>query len=147
MAVRVALGGRGLSARQAPASFPITQTPYRSTGGWYHRVTAWFGTVPVPAPGPPIVMACPPGPTNGHTAATGYQLFPTLSIVRPSLPRNAPWAGMVPHGVPGVTYTPAGTNPPQDAVVRPQVRVRTGARQARVTTAPKPTFRWLRQGG
>jgi len=147
MAVRVALGGRGLSARQAPASFPITQTPYRSTGGWYHRVTAWFGTVPVTAPGPPIVMACPPGTTNGHSAATGYQLFPTLSIVRPSLPRNAPWAGMVPHGVPGVTYTPAGTNPPQDAVVRPQVRVRTGARQARVTTAPKPTFNWLRQGG
>jgi hypothetical protein len=147
MAVRVALGGRGLFARQAPASFPITQTPIRSTGGWYHRVTAWYGTIPVPAPGPPIVMECPPGPTAGHTAATGRSLYPALSVVLPALPRSAPWAGMIPHGVPGVTYTPAGTNPPQDVTVKPQLRVRTGGNRARVTTAPKPLFRWTRQGG
>ena len=147
MAVRVALGGAGIPARAAPASFPITQTPVRATGGWYHRVSAVYGTEGVPAPGPHIVEAIPPGPTAGHTAATGYKLYPAFSVVAPSLPRNAPWAGMVPHGVPGVTYTPAGTNPPQDLTVKPQLRVRTGARQARVTTAPKPTFRWIRQGG
>ncbi len=146
MAVLVRLGGRGLLARMAPASFPITATAEQATGGWNHRVTAWYGTVGVPAPGPSNVMAIPPGPTNGHTAATGYQLFPAISIVRPSLPRVLPWAGGIPHGVPGVTYTPAGANPPQDAVVRPAIKRRTGAGLARITNQPNPTFRWPVQG-
>lgn len=144
MAVLVRLGGRGLTARQAPASFPIVRTPVQATGNWAHRVTAVYGTQGVPAPGPNIVMEVPPGPTNGHSAATGFQLFPTFSIVRASLPRVLPWK--IPHGIPGVTYTPAGVTPAQDQVVTPVIRNRTGAGRARVTNQPYPTFRWKRQG-
>jgi len=32
-------------------------------------------------------------------------------------------------------------------VVKPALRVRQGANRGRVTTEPKPTFRWVRQGG
>lgn len=145
MAVRVALSGRGIPARMAAASFPITSTPTRATGGWAHRVTAWYGTVGVPMPGPSIVMAVPPGPTAGHSAAVGPDMFPTLSVVRKALPRLLPTAGGIPHGVPGLGYTVAGAQPAQDQVVRPAYRVRTGAGQARVTTSPMPTFRWKTQ--
>ena len=145
MAVLVRLSGQGLPARMAPAAFGLVRTPEQATGNWTHRVTAWYGTVGVPAPGPSNVMPVPPGPTNGHTAATGYQLFPTLSVVRPSLPRVLPWK--IPHGIPGVTYTPVGPNPPQDAVVKPAIKVRTGAGRGRVTNQPRPTFRWRVQGG
>ncbi len=91
-------------------------------------------------------MAIPPGPTSGHSGAVP-KMFPTWSIIRASLPRVLPWAGGIAHGIPGVTYTLAEPNQPQDAVVKPALRVRTGANQARVTTTPKPTFRWVRQGG
>jgi|ERR1019366_6872090 hypothetical protein len=146
MAVSVRLSSRGMPRRAVAAAFTLASTPRRATGGWDKRVTAVYGTVPVPSPGPPIVMAIPPGPTNGHTAAVPH-LFPTWSIIRPSLPRNAPWAGHNTHGIPGQTYTLAQPNPPQDAVVKPAIRVRTGGARGRVTTQPKPTFRWVRQGG
>lgn len=146
MAVAVRLTSRGISARAAPAAFTLASTPMRATGGLSQRITAVYGNSPIPTPGPPIVMAIPPGPTNGHTAAVPH-MDPTWSIVKPSLPRNAPWAGGIPHGIPGVTYTIAEPNPPQDAVVKPAIRVRTGANRGRVTTSPKPTFRWVRQGG
>lgn len=146
MAVAVRLSSRGMPRRAVSAAFTLAVTPERATGGYDHRVTAVYGTEPVYSPGPSNVMAVPPGPTNGHTAAV-KNLWPTWSIVRMSLPRRLPWAGGIPHGIPGVTYTVASPNPPQDAVVKPQIRVRTGAKQGRVTTDPKPTFRWVRQGG
>lgn len=146
MAVAIRLTSRGMPARSAPAAFTLASTPMRATGGWSQRITAVYGTVPVRTPGPPNVMDIPPGPTNGHTAAIPY-MYPTWSIVKASLPRNAPMAGGIPHGIPGVTYTLAEPNPPQDAVVKPILRVRTGAGQGRVTTNPKPTFNWIRQGG
>jgi hypothetical protein len=146
MAVSVRLSSRGMPRRAVSAAFTLAQTPERATGNWAQRVTALYGTEAVRTPGPPIVMAIPPGPTGGHTAAVP-NLYPTWSIVRPSLPRNAPWAGGIPHGIPGQTYTVAVANPPQDAVVKPAVRIRTGGNRGRVTTQPKPTFRWVRQGG
>ena len=118
----------------------------RATGGWAQRITAVYGTVPVHTPGPSNVMAIPPGPTNGHTGAIP-SMYPTWSIVKASLPRNAPWAGGIVHGIPGQTYTIAVPQPAQDAVVKPAIRVRTGGNKGRVTTNPKPTFRWIRQGG
>ena len=146
MAVAVRLTSRGIPRRAAPAAFTLATTPIRATGGWYKRVTAVYGTEAIPTPGPPIVMACPPGPTNGHTAAVP-NMHPTWSIVRASLPRVLPTAGSIRHGIPGQTYTLAEPNPPQDAVVKPAIRVRQGGARGRVTTNPKPTFRWVRQGG
>ncbi len=145
MAVSVRLSSRGIPRRAAEAAFTLARTPEQATGNWTHRITALFGTQHVPTPGPSIVMAIPPGPTNGHTAAVP-NMYPTWSVVRPSLPRSLPWAGGIPHGIPGVTYTVAEPNPPQDAVVKPAIRVRTGGGQGRVTTQPKPTFNWVRQG-
>ncbi len=146
MAVSVRLSSRGIPRRAAPAAFTLARTATHATGNWAHRITALYGTQMVPTPGPPTVMAIPPGPTHGHTAAVP-NMYPTWSIVRPSLPRVLPWAGGIPHGVPGETYTIAVANPPQDAVVKPALRVRQGGGQGRVTTNPKPTFRWVRQGG
>jgi hypothetical protein len=146
MAVSVRLSSRGMPRRATSAAFTLASTPERATGGWNQRVTAVYGTIPVSTPGPPNVMAIPPGPTNGHTAAVPH-LFPTWSIVHRAWPRVLPWAGGIPHGIPGQTYTVAVPNPPQDAVVKPAIRVRTGGNRGRVTTDPKPTFRWVRQGG
>ena len=135
----------------APASIFVAQTPYRAFGGLYHRVTSVMGTEPVPAPPPDTVLnyPVPPGPTGSHSAAAGFELYPTWSAVARSLPRVLPWAG---HRVSGTFpahggFVPSVANPPQDAVVRPAFRIRTGARQGRVTTAPKPLIRWPRQGG
>jgi hypothetical protein len=146
MAVAVRLSSRGMPARAAAAAFTLASTPMRATGGLSQRITAVYGTVPVATPGPSNVMAVPPGPTNGHTAAIP-NMFPTWSIIKASLPRVLPWAGGIPHGIPGVTYTAAIAQPAQDAVVKPAVRVRTGGNRGRVTTEPKPTFKWVRQGG
>jgi len=146
MAVAVRISSRGMPRRAVPAAFTFATTARKATGNLTHRVTALYGSSPVPSPGPPIVMKIPPAPTGGHTSAVPH-LFPTWSIVRPSLPRVLPWAGGILHGIPGVTYTVAQPNPPQDAVVKPAIRARTGAMRARVTTDPKPTFRWVRQGG
>ena len=146
MAVAIRITSRGMPRRGVPAAFTFARTPMRAFGGWSQRITAVYGTEGVVQPGPSNVMAIPPGPTNGHTNAQ-RSLFQTWSIIRPSLPRVLPWAGGIKHGVPGQTYTIAEPNPPQDAVVKPAIRVRTGAARGRVTTAPKPTFRWVRQGG
>jgi hypothetical protein len=73
-------------------------------------------------------------------------MYPTWSVVRPSLPRVLPWAGGIPHGIAGVTTTPV--EPSAGPVMnKPAFKRRTGAAQGRVTTAPKPTFKWVRQGG
>lgn len=148
MGVLVRLSGRGLPRRMAAASFPIVSTPVRATGGWYHRVTAVYGTVPQPAEGAPTQRAVPDGPTPGHSFKTRV-FAPTWSIVRPSLPRNAPWAGGIPHGIPDVTYTPAigqpvaGQTPNTTRTFRPRGPIA----QGRVTTQPRPMFAWKKQGG
>ena len=118
----------------------------RATGAFSQRITAVYGTSPIRTPGPPTAMAIPPAPTSGHSGAVP-NMYPTWSIVRPSLPRVLPWAGGIAHGVPGQSYTLAEPNPPQDAVVKPAIKTRTGAARGRVTTSPKPTFAWVRQGG
>lgn len=146
MAVAIRLTSRGMPARAAAAAFTLASSPGRATGALYHRVIASYGTMPVATPGPSNVMDIPPGPTGGHTRAIP-NMYPTWSIVRPSLPRVLPTAGGIPHGIPGVTYTIAEKLPAQDVTVKPALKVRTGANQGRVTTAPKPTFNWVRQGG
>lgn len=155
MAVRVQLGGRGLPRRMAAASFPIASQPVRAFGGWYHRVTNSNGTVPLPAQGSPTQRPVPDGPTPGHSFATPV-ILAQWSIVRPSLPRNAPWAGGIPHGIPGVTYTPAIGSPVQgqtpNTILTGAKRKRTihpkgPVAQARITTNPKPVFFWKKQGG
>jgi len=145
MAVRVRLTARGAPPRMAPACFPITRTPMQAFGNWSQRITAVYGTIGQEAPGPPTARPIPDGPTNGHSRAVPV-MYPTWSNVKPSLPRVLPWAGGIAHGIPGVTYTIAGQNPPQDAVVKPAIRVRTGANQGRVTVQPRPSFRWPVQG-
>ncbi len=144
MSVAVRITSRGMPRRAIPAAFTLASTATRATGGLYHRVTASYGTVGVHTPGPPNVMAVPPGPTNGHTAAIPT-MFPTWSVVKASLPRVLP--SKIPHGVAGLGWTLAVPNPPQDAVVKPALRVRQGGGRGRVTTSPKPTFKWVRQGG
>lgn len=152
MAVLVRLGGRGIPRRMAAASFGIASTPVRATGGLYHRVTASYGTVPQPAKGPPTVRPVSQlsstvgGDTSGSLANPVYA--PTWSIVRPSLPRNAPWAGQIPHGIPGRTYTPALQQGAWLALNArtPSIKPRGPIAQGRVTTAPKPMFNWRRQG-
>lgn len=149
MAVEVRLGGRGLPRRMAAASFPIASTPVRAFGGWYHRVTAVYGTVPQAAAGPNTTMLVPPDTSGAaRTNSKKVPVFaPVWSIVRPSLPRVLPWAGGIKHGIPGVTYTPAVGYPAQDQVVTPQIRPRGPIAQGRVTTNPRPMFRWKAQGG
>lgn len=146
MAVAVRLSSRGMPRRAVPAAFTLATTPMRATGGWAQRITAVFGTQPIHTPGPPNIMAVPPGPTNGHTAAVP-NMYPTWSVIRPSLPRVLPGPRAIHHGIPGQSYTAAVPNPPQDAAVKPAIRVRTGGARGRVTTNPKPTFVWVRQGG
>jgi hypothetical protein len=132
----------------APASFPIVSNPVRATGGFYHRVTASYGTVPQPAQGSPTQMRIPPGPTPRHSYHTPI-FAPTWSIVRPSLPRNAPWAGNIPHGIPDVTYTPAVGQPVQGETpaTRTTFRPRGPIAQGRITRQPRPMFSWKVQGG
>ena len=146
MAVQVRLGARGVPARMAAACFGIATDPRRAFGGWDHRVTSSLGTVPQAASGPPTAMAVPPGPTPGHSGAVKVFL-PQWSIIRPSFPRVLPWAGHNTHGIPGRTYTPAVGQPGPDLVFRPKIKPRGPIAQGRVTTAPKPMFRWKRQGG
>lgn len=155
MAVHVRLSARGVPRRMAAACFPIASTPVRAFGGWDHRVTASYGTVPQPASGPPTTRDVPPD-TSGSlrtTSLSSRTFAPTWSIVRPSLPRVLPWAGTIPHGVPNVTYTPAigqagsGQTPITGPTRMMRNRPRTPIAQARVTTAPRPFFFWRKQGG
>ena len=145
MAVLVRLGASGMPRRAAPAAMTLVSSATRATGNLAHRVTAVYGTVPVAMSGPATSREAPPGPTNGLSSAVP-DMYPTWSVVRPSLPRVLPWAGGIPHGIPGVTTTPV--EPSAGPVMnKPAFKRRTGAAQGRVTTAPKPTFRWVRQGG
>lgn len=152
MAVAVRLSARGIPARAAAASFPIVSTPTRAFGGWSHRVTAVYGTDPQPAPAPSTTMPVPPGVTSGNSLATPV-FAGTWSIVRPSLPRVLPWA--IPHGIEGITYTPAIGQPVQGQTPNTSARAmtRSGASprvaplaSARVTNQPRPRFRWNVQG-
>lgn len=135
-----------------PACFPIATEPTRAFGGLYHRVTASYGTVPMPASGPPTNMDVPPGPTP-HNSRNVRSFAPTWSIVRPSMPRNAPWAGGILHGIPGVTYTVAvkqpgfAQTPITDNARMRRFQHRVPIAQARVTNQPRPMFFWKRQGG
>ena len=144
MAVAIRLTSRGMPPRAASAAFTLASNAIRASGGLSHRVIAVYGTQPIATPGPSNVMAIPPGPTGGHTGAIPA-MYPTFSIVKASLPRHLPGPGGIPHGIPGVTYTIAQKQPAQ--VVKNAIKVRTGAARGRVTTAPKPTFNWVRQGG
>ena len=144
MAVAIRLTSRGMPARAAAAAFTLASTPIRATGGLSHRVMAIYGTQPIATPGPSTTMAVPPGPTNGNSHAVP-EMYPTFSIVKPSRPRVLPGAGGIIHGVPGQTYTIAEKQAPQ--LVLNAIKVRTGGGKGRVTTAPKPTFNWVRQGG
>ncbi len=152
MAVQVQLSARGVPARMAAACFPIASTPVRAFGGWYHRVTATNGTVPLPAYGAPTQRPVPDGPTPGHSFNTPV-IAAQWSIVRPSLPRVLPWAGGIPHGIPDVTYTPAvgqpgvGLTPMTSPTRLMRYRPRGPIAQGRVTNQPKPMFFWRRQGG
>ena len=152
MAVAVRLSARGVPRRMAPACFPIASTPVRGFGNWYHRVTASYGTVPQAAKGSPTERRVPDAPTSGHSFNTPIYA-PTWSIVRPALPRNAPWAGGIPHGVPNVTYTPAvgqpgaGQTPITSSTRLRRFRPRVPIAAARVTTNPRPQFFWKAQGG
>ena len=144
MAVAIRLTSRGTPARAAAAAFTLASTPIRATGGLSHRVKAVYGTQAVATPGPSTTMDVPPGPTSGNSKAVP-DMYPTFSIVKSSRPRVLPGAGGIAHGVPGQSYTIAEKIP---ALVTPNaVKVRTGAGRGRVTTAPKPTFNWVRQGG
>jgi hypothetical protein len=141
----------------AAASFPIVSNPYQAFGNWYHRVSASLGRAIQPAMGPPTTRQ--PGQLSGLeglpvTNSLGTNAFaPQWSVVHPALPRVLPWAGGIPHGVPGLGYTVAvaqgvsgttarTTRPLRDANLRPRVPVAS----ARVTVAPRPIFSWLVQG-
>jgi len=144
VAVAIRLTSRGMPARAAAAAFTLASTPIRATGGLSHRVKAVYGTQPIATPGPSTTMAVPPGPTSGNSRAIPA-MYPTFSIVKSSRPRVLPGAGGIAHGVPGQTYTIAEKQAP--LVTPTAIKVRTGGGRGRVTTAPKPTFNWVRQGG
>ncbi len=152
MAVRVRLTARGAPTRMAAACFPIASTPVRGFGGWYHRVTATNGTVPLPAYGAPTQRQIPDGPTPGHSFNTPV-IAAQWDIVRPALPRVLPWAGGIPHGVPDQTYTPvvgqaaAGQTPMTSPTRMMRYRNRVPIAQGRITNQPKPRFFWKVQGG
>jgi hypothetical protein len=156
MSVHVRLFSSGIPARMGAAAFTPASTVESATGGYNHRVTAVYGTEPVPAPGPNFVGPgqVPPGPVPPGGSPAGRandagQLYPTWSAVAPALPlltvrpvgggyQKPPLGGFV-------ASTPSAL--PQDLVVVPHEIVRQGARQGRVTTAPRAIMRWVRQGG
>jgi hypothetical protein len=147
-----------------PACFPIVSNPSLSTGNWDHRVVASYGQDPIPTPEPNVVwisslegaknagQRVPPGPTGGHSGATGGYFYPTFSKVFPNLPRNAPWAGWIRwvapppeanYVIPGVGRpTPQIPNNSVTKVPYKGAVVRGGYTQGRVTTQPKPTSPW-----
>jgi hypothetical protein len=155
MAVDVHLFASGIPRRMGAAAFTLASTVEQATGAWNHRVTAVYGTEPIPVPTLDTALnyPVPPGPLavgnpgGGDTDPGVY--YPTWSAVAPALPYE-----LTPRPVGGGMYKPlgaramaAGKTLPSDLVYQPQIRVRTGAAQGRVTTAPKPQMRWVRQGG
>ena len=94
--------------------------------------------------------ACAPGPVPaGHSVHDGGVLYPTWSTVAPAFPHartvRPVGGGYFKPNEARITVALAGL--PQDLVVSPKIVVRQGARQGRVTTAPKAQMRWVRQGG
>jgi len=158
MAVWYGLRSSGVPPRMGAAAFTMASTVEMATGGWNHRVTSVMGTEPVPAPGPDLLGRAPgqvpPGPVPPGGSPAGRSndagmLYPTWSAVAGALPLT-----LTPRPVGGGYYkppyggfAPATSSLPQDLVVVPQLRVRQGGRQARVTTNPKPHMVWVRQGG
>lgn len=141
MAVLIRLRSRNAPARMVPALFGIATTPTRATGNWFHRLHAVQGTEPIPAPYPLVARSypIPPGPTTGHSAATGPHIWPTFSAVYPSLPRHFNTAGTLIH--PNTTAAVAGPPTPTQVPYK-GIRSRAGATLGRVTVQPKPTLPW-----
>ena len=154
MAVDIRLRSSGVPRRMGAAAFTLASTVEQVTGGWNHRVVAVYGTEAVPAPGPGFAgRQVPPGPvppggSPAGRAADGGELFPTWSAVGAAFPllTQRPVGGGY-EKPPFGGFVGAGSSLPQDLVIQPQLRVRTGAKQGRVTTAPKARMRWVRQGG
>ena len=154
MAVDIRLRASGAPRRMGAAAFTLASTVEQAFGGWCHRVTAVYGTEAVstptldtarryPVPPGPLAVGNPGG---GDTDPGAY--WPTWSAVAPALPlltRRPVGGGYRKPAFGGMT--PATASAPPNPVIVPQITVRTGARQGRVTTAPKPTLAWVRQGG
>ena len=152
MSVDVHLFASGVPARMGAAAFTLASTVESATGGWNHRITAVYGTEAVPAP-PAIATSypVPPGgvPLGLSSLHDDGVLYPTWSTVGPALPiaRCVRPVGGGYQKPPYGGFVASGTNAPQDAVVKPAILVRQGARQGRITTAPKAQMVWVRQGG
>jgi hypothetical protein len=127
-----------------PAMIFVAETPVRATGNWYHRLHAVYGSEPIPAPLPLVAQMypVPPGPTSGHSAATGPHGWYTFSAIYPSLPRHFNPAGTITH--PNTTAAVAGPPTPNQVPFK-GVRMRSGATLGRVTSAPKPTLPWWKK--
>lgn len=155
MAVDKMLTSSGVPRRMGAAAFTLASTEEEAFGGFSHRVTAVYGTEPVPAPNTDVATRypIPPGPVNAGGSMAGQsfdnqQYWPMWSAVAHALPFHTqrPVGGGIDKSFasPG---TAAGASLPADLVITPQLLTRTGAKQARVTTAPKSQMRWVRQGG
>ena len=154
MAVDKMLMVSGSPRRVGAAAFTLASTVEEAFGGFSHRVTAVYGTEPIPVPQTDVMgrYPIPPGPVPAGGSAAGRandrgSLWPTWSVVAHALPFHTvrPVGGGYDKGA--ASITPAGANLPADLVITPQIITRTGAKQARVTTAPKSQMRWVRQGG
>jgi len=141
MAVNRRLRSRNAPARMVPAMFGIAETPVRVTGNWYHRLHGVYGTEPIPTPLPQVAVMypIPPGPTTGHSAATGPFGYFTFSAIYPSLPRHFNTAGTLIH--PNTTAAVAGPPTPTQVPFK-GMRPRMGGTIGRVTQQPKPTLPW-----
>jgi len=152
MAVNKRLFSSGIPARMGPAAFTLASTVEEATGNWNHRVTAVYGTEAVPAPLGDVAQRypIPPGglPLGTSSKTSHGEFWPTWSAVANALPLHTvrPVGGGIPKPAYG-GFVPAVGSLPQDLVITPQLRVRQGGRQARVTTNPKAQMRWVRQGG
>ena len=154
MAVDLRISNTGVPRRMGAAAFTLASTVEQGFGGWSHRVTSVMGTEPVPVPETDVMAryAIPPGPVpaGGSLAgrtADGGRFWPTWSAIAHALPFHTqrPVGGGIDKGQASITAAVPGL--PGDNVITPQLRTRTGAKQARVTTAPKSQMRWVRQGG
>jgi hypothetical protein len=136
------------------AAFTLASTVEQAFGNWCHRVTSVMGTEPVPAPLEDVAQRYPiaPGPMavgnpGGGKVDQGLY-WPTWSAVARALPMHTvrPVGGG--YDKPdSVRFTAATAGLPSDVVNKPEIKVRTGAGQGRVTTSPKAQMRWVRQGG
>ena len=117
MAVNRRLRSRNAPPRMVPAMFGIAETPVRATGNWYHRLHGVYGTEPIPTPLPQVAVMypIPPGPTTGHSAATGPFGYFTFSAIYPALPRHFNTAGTLIH--PNTTAAVAGPPTPNHAAL------------------------------